>query len=260
MPDETDTTPPPQDSSFKIPSWVWVAGLAAFIGIIVIAILIFTGGSSNEDPDDETPGPGEKEEETTGSDGEEEEVGEVEEPQKEKKYEYTGVDRVLVKNESPRLGQLATILIPSDVSEVQKLTLQFERNPLTTQMDQTIITFGVNYPYNFEYLVYHIKQNADEESVDSFVDCEDEEWQEIYDLGLKRPGKCANKILYDLTAQPGFDYKYNSMKMTIDRYTPHGTAILEKLRANNTLEVFLRITGLGTSGGIASVRGEITYY
>ena len=261
---QTGQTP---KSRASIPLGIWIAGVVTFVAILGIVVMIIIGGSSNKMPEptekeDETPGLTENTEEEDETPGltENTEEGD-EEPQQANIYKFTGVDRVLVTNNAyPLIEKLVSITMPSDVSEVQKLSLQFERDQLTTEMDQAILDTGYNYRYNFEYLVYHIKQDADEESVDSFVDCEDEEWQEIYDLGQKRPGECADKILYDLSGQPEYDYKYKSLQMTIDRSTDHGTAILEKLRANHTLEVFLRITGFGTSGEITSVRGEIAYY
>ena len=233
MPDETDTTPPPQDSSFKIPSWVWFVLSVVVIGIgIVIAILIIAGGSSDEDSDDEAPGGGEEEEQVAPS---------------VRTKEFESVEETITltnASENDRIKTIVLFQIPDDVKEIKQLNVRFDRTH--TSPPSTAIE-------GFQYLLFNILEKDGKTSLDpSWVNCQDWEWKKE---------DCRARVLHDFSSAEGYDYKFTEAALTFDQSstTLSNEKFLEKLEAGRWLKLLMRISEDKHSGVLSNIKTTLTY-
>ena len=240
MPDETDTTSPPQDSGSKESSWLWfaVAGVL-LIGIIVISAILLIRGSSDEDSDDETPGPGEKEEE-------EEEGAEPGQEDNLETASFTTNKNLIsliftrdIQNDSKLLVEFE---VPNESKQAQQLTLNFNRT--STGPNPAAAVFKKEY---FNYLIYDILDTTKKTTFDSWRNCENSEWEE---------DSCQAIILYDFAK---YDWQFKRAELEFNRLNQPGRSFLDKLKPGFTVKIYMRIYGFIHAGDISDIEAELTY-
>jgi len=226
-----------KQTSFSLRHRAIIMAVVGCAAIALVVILVVNRSSSEKDEDDNPPAEQEQEEVKE----EEEEVKEEEEVVLESQLYQFGSHHQLQGGHSYfRIAQISNCDIGSNTTNYvfQSISIVFAR------------TFRRGTP-KFEYLLYEIIEPDGSPVGVPFEDCDDDVWSDSDD--------CKLRILYDFTSQPDFDKRNPKVALTIDRSAPTGDAFLNKLKANRSLRLFLRVSGETYEIEVHDIRVQLYY-